>query len=196
MADKFQDRYRIPSARLQNWDYRRNAAYFITICTAGRVCCFGNVADGKMHLSHLGIIADILWHEIANHSKNVELDAYVVMPNHIHGILILNGDDVCDGRDVACNVSTTTTTKPSDKNEMMSDISPKPGSVSTIVRSYKSAVTKHAHRLGFDFEWQSRFHDHIIRNEGSFQRIRNYIYNNPLNWRENKFYNDNKTCRI
>jgi REP element-mobilizing transposase RayT len=92
MADKFQDRYRIPSACLQNWDYRRNAAYFITICTAGRVCCFGHVGDGKMHLSHLGIIADILWHEIINHARNVELDAYVFMPNHIHGILILNGD--------------------------------------------------------------------------------------------------------
>jgi len=83
-------------------------------------------------------------------------------------------------RDVACNVST--------KDKFMSGISPKPDSISTIIRSYKSAVTKHARRLGYEFMWQTRFHDHIIRNEESFQQISEYIKNNPQNWKNDKFY--------
>ena len=71
---------------------------------------------------------------------------------------------------------------------MMSNISPKSNSISTIIRSYKSAVTKHANRLGFDFGWQTRFYDHIVRNEKAFQNISNYIINNPANWDKDKFY--------
>lgn len=73
------------------------------------------------------------------------------------------------------------------KNERMSSISPKPNSISTIIRSYKSAVTKHCNRLNLPFQWQSRFHDHIIRNDQSFQNISNYIINNPENWTEDQF---------
>ena len=121
-----------------------------------------------MKLSSVGIIADILWHQIPHHSKNVELGAFVVMPNHIHGILILNYrvDDTAETT-VVETLHATSLPLPSpppipEKNEQMSKISPKRNSVSTIIRSYKSAVTKHAHRLGFEFQWQSRFYDHII----------------------------------
>ena len=93
MSEKFQDKYRIPSARLQNWDYSWNAAYFITICTAGRDSVFGKILDGKMILSNLGIIADVFWHEIKNHCNTAELDAFVVMPNHLHGIILLTGNE-------------------------------------------------------------------------------------------------------
>src|SRR5512145_591805 len=92
MPEKFRNRYRIPSTRLANWDYRWNAPYYITICTKHREHYFGHIVDGKMELSSIGIIADVLWHEIKNHTRNVELDAFVVMPNHIHGILIINDD--------------------------------------------------------------------------------------------------------
>jgi REP element-mobilizing transposase RayT len=209
--DKFRNKYRIPSARAQWWDYREAGAYFITICTQNRVHYFGAIENGQMQLSEIGVIADVLWHEIPHHSPLVKLGAFVVMPNHIHGILILTEpapvvDDggIVDGgvdrrdvacrdvacRDVACNVSTNTDTPPmTEKNEFMSNISPKSNSISTIVRSYKSAVTKHAHRLGFDFAWQTRFHDHIIRNGESFEKISNYIINNPVNWQEDKFFN-------
>lgn len=85
MTDKFQNKYRVPSTRLQNWDYRWNGAYFITICTQNRNCFFGEIDNGKMQLLPVGIIADLLWHEIKNHAKNIELDAFVVMPNHVHG---------------------------------------------------------------------------------------------------------------
>jgi REP element-mobilizing transposase RayT len=204
--NKFNNKYRIPSARAQWWDYRRAGAYFITICTQNRVHYFGEIENGQMRLSGMGVIADVLWHEIPHHSPLVKLGAFVVMPNPIHGILVLTepapvvddggGDvdrDVASRRDVACNVSTTTTgaatTPPTTaKNEFMSNISPKSNSISAIVRSYKSAVTKHAHRLGFDFAWQTRFHDHIIRNDESFENISHYIINNPANWQEDKFF--------
>ncbi|MFT4018000.1 MAG: hypothetical protein QM668_13625, partial [Agriterribacter sp.] len=93
MSDKFQNKYRIASTRLQNWDYRWNAPYFITICTLNREYYFGEIETGKMVLSKQGILADVLWHEIKNHAKNIDLDEFVIMPNHIHGILILTGND-------------------------------------------------------------------------------------------------------
>ena len=82
------------SIRLQNWDYGWNGAYFITICTKNRIHHFGEVVDGRMQLSPMGAIADVLWHEIKNHAKNVKLGQFVVMPNHIHGILILDKPNV------------------------------------------------------------------------------------------------------
>ena len=125
---KFQNKYRSESTRLRNWDYRWDAAYFITICTKDREHLFGRIADGVMHLSPVGAIADVLWYEIKNHTKNVELGEFVVMPNHVHGIIVLNGnnnrklihdnsldtgnkiDDNIDvdgdGRGVACNAPT------------------------------------------------------------------------------------------
>jgi putative transposase len=194
--NKFRNKYRIPSARLQNWDYRWAGAYFITICTQNREHYFGEIMDGKMQLSNLGVVADILWHQIPHHHLNVELGAFVVMPNHIHGVLIINNDT--DNVDNVDNVETlhatslqqqqTTQTPDNQINEQMSKISPKSNSISVIIRSYKSAVTKHANRLGFDFKWQSRFHDHIIRNDQSFQKISEYITNNPANWQDDKFF--------
>jgi putative transposase len=107
--DKYQNKYRIASARAQWWDYGWNGAYFITICTQNREHYFGEIENGKMVLSPMGIIADILWHEIPNHASFVELGDFVVMPNHIHGILILDkpngGNDnvVADNDNVVAN---------------------------------------------------------------------------------------------
>jgi len=191
--DKFQNKYRISSARLPQWDYRWTGAYFITICTHNREHYFGEIKNGQMQLSHIGVIADIMWYQIPHHSKNVELGAFVVMPNHVHGILILadtnDTNDTVETLHATSLPSTEPSTEPptEQKNEQMAKISPKPNSVSTIIRSYKSAVTKHAHRLGFDFQWQTRFHDHIIRNDESFHKITNYIISNPANWQDDKF---------
>ncbi len=188
MPEKYKNKYRIQSARLQNWNYAWDGMYFITICTKNMVHYFGEIVDKEMQLSHLGILADIFWHEIKSHAKNIELDAFIVMPNHVHGILILDGNDIDNRidnrRDVACNVSTTTPKK----NEFMSSISPKRNSISTIIRSYKSAVTKHARRLGFEFEWQTRFYDHIIKNSESYTKISNYIRANPEKWSEDLYF--------
>src|SRR5690606_23286777 len=203
MSDKFKGKYRNESTRLKHWDYGCDAMYFVTIRTKDRERYFGELQDGKMQVSPAGAIAHVLWYEIKNHAQHIELGEFVVMPNHLHGILILDGNDVLGvggrdvaviGRDVACKVPTETETEtemePTDqwKKEQMVAISPKSNTISTIIRSYRSAVTKYCNRLELPFAWQSRFHDHIIRNDESFQRISEYIKNNPANWQEDKFY--------
>lgn len=191
MEGKFQNKYRISSARLQTWDYRWSGAYFITICTKNQHHYFGEIVNQKMILSNVGVLANVFWYEIKNHAKNVTLGEFVVMPNHIHGILILN-DNVLENVPVSVETLHATSLpippQSTTKNEHMTGISPKSGSISAIIRSYKSAVTKHANRLGFDFAWQPRFHDHIIRDEQSFDNIQNYIFNNPINLEIDKFY--------
>ncbi|HUX53328.1 MAG TPA: transposase [Williamwhitmania sp.] len=212
---KFQNKYRIPSTRLQHWDYGQPAAYFVTICTKGRENHFGDVVNGKMNLSGVGIIADILWHEIKNHTQNIELGEFVVMPNHVHGILILNGNgtvetnNITDGDAYVDGGACVETTHALSLQSPQSQQSPQPpqqtigqkrfqnqgkNTLSSIIGSYKSAVSKHAHRLGFNFAWQSRFYDHIIRNEQSFQTISEYIINNPSKWNDDKFNPTNKTA--
>ncbi|WP_202804228.1 transposase [Pleurocapsa sp. PCC 7319] len=143
-----------------------------------------------MQFSHIGIVADILWYEIKHHADRIELGEFVVMPNHIHGILILN-DQNCDRnendndkrRDKACLVSTTNNKTIGQKRFQNQG----KNTISSIVGGYKSAVTKHVRRLGYQFTWQSRFHDYIIRNDLEYDRIVKYIQNNPQNWHNDKF---------
>jgi REP element-mobilizing transposase RayT len=89
MTDKFKNRYRIPSARLSSWDYSSNGAYFITICTRNREHFFGEIIDAKMNLSEIGVFANTCWINIQNHFPHFYLDEYIVMPNHVHGIVII-----------------------------------------------------------------------------------------------------------
>ncbi|BDD11929.1 hypothetical protein FUAX_43610 (plasmid) [Fulvitalea axinellae] len=180
MTDKFRNKYRIPSTRLQQWDYRWNASYFVTICTQNKAHYFGDVRNGNMSLSPVGVLADILWHETIYHAQSIELGAFVVMPNHIHGILTLGKgrvqDDkpkaICPGQARHGNVEAN--------------------SLSSIIGSYKSAVSKHARRMGLEFAWQPRFHDHIIRNQRSYDNIAQYIRTNPAKWQADRFFNKNK----
>jgi putative transposase len=182
MTDKFRNKYRISSARLQNWDYGWNAAYFITICTKNRVHYFGEVISKTMELNDIGLLAKQYWLEIPQHFPFVELGNFIVMPNHVHGILIIDKNETNElsADALQCNASTTKT----NKNEQMAKISPKPGTISTIIRSYKSVVSNNAHLTNHDFQWQSRFHDHVIWDSQSFKRIQNYIEKYPFNWNE------------
>ena len=195
-------KHRNGSLRLQTWDYRWAGAYFITLCTHNRKHYFGEVTDGKMQLSHIGVIADILWHEIKNHTHNTDLDAFVVMPNHIHGIIIINDtvsslhapdDNEQTSTDNTVSSLYATSRQQSDQHatsrlsKKMSELSPKAGSLSAIIRSYKSAVTRHARRLGYSFAWQPNYYENIIRDSGAFTRIQQYIINNPKKWNEDKF---------
>ena len=335
---KFRNKYRIESARLQGWDYRNPGAYFITICTQNRIHHFGKCENGKMTLSTIGLIVQGCWYEIPRLNRHVRLGEFIVMPNHIHGILILdamdNESNGCDddrqdddrqdddgrdddgrdddgrdddgrdddgrdddgrdddgrdddgrdddgrdddgrdddgrdddgrdddgrdddgrdddgrdddgrdddgrdddgrdddgrdddgrdddgrdddgrdddgrdddgrdddgrdddGRDdvetLKFNVSTNTNTR-SNKNKFFQKITPKSGSVSRILQQFKRACTYHIKCTFSDvnFEWQERFHDHIIRNDASFMRISNYILNNPLTWEEDVFSENEK----
>ena len=169
----YKGKYRVETTRLRNWDYADAGWYFVTICTRDLGPFFGDVVEGETCLSPVGEIAHQYWAGIPDHFPNAGVDEWVIMPNHMHGIVVI--EIRC--RDVACNVSTTNTTP------TLSRISPQPGSLATIIRSYKSAVTRRAREEGYsEFGWQSRFYDHIIRDEKSLHAIRRYIRDNPLKW--------------
>ena len=186
--DKFLNKYRIPSARLQNWDYGSNAAYFVTICTSNRACYFGQVADGKMVLSETGHFVNSEWLKTFDMRRdmNLTMGEYVVMPNHFHAIVMIgeneyNRRDVMrDGRDAMHRVSTM-------HRVFTNKFGPQSKNLASIIRGFKSSVTIRARKIDADFAWQSRFHDHIIRNPESFQRISNYIRTNPANWPNDQF---------
>jgi len=188
MTEKYQNKYRIASARLQSWDYANEGAYFITICTKDRRHYFGAVKNGKMVLSNAGVIANLMWYEIKNHGKNVELGEFVVMPNHVHGILILN--DINPSRNIETGhaLSLSPSAAPIKSPGQQRFQNQGKSTISSITGSYKSAVTKHCNRLGFEFGWQTRFYDHIIRDGRAFENISNYIVNNPEKWDIDKFY--------
>ena len=151
----------------------------MTIVVKDRKCVFGDVMKSRMVHSYLGKKVDLFWNAIPDHHKGVDLDEYVIMPNHLHGIIIIHGNRDVFRRDVPLNVS------------RFSAISPKKGSLSVIVRTFKGAVRRWALSNGHpEFEWQERFYDHIIRNDRDLHRIRIYIANNPMKWaldRENPF---------
>ncbi len=165
MSKKFNGLYRTESARLKIWDYRSNASYFITICTQNRESYFGEIKNGTVVLSRVGILADVFWHEIKNHAKKVTLDQYVIMPDHIHGIITLNNGflpELLLGENRFQNQG---------KN-----------SISSIIGSYKAAVQRHANRLELKMKWQSGFYDVIITDSNQLDPIRKYIKNNPKIW--------------
>ncbi len=199
-ADKFQNKYRIPSARHPNWDYGTNGAYFITICTKNRQYFFGECEKGKMKLSTDGAVIQGFWYEIPKHFSFVELGEFVVMPNHIHGVLILNKNDfdenIIDPVETGhCPVSTNEhlSTNNNDKTIGQKRFRNQgKNTVSSIIGSYKSICTKHIHAAfpTLNFEWQTRFWDNIIRDDEAFITISQYIINNPSNWEDDKFFGE------
>lgn len=198
----FKNKYRVESVRLKGWDYSSPAAYFITVVTKNRECYFGDIKDGRMHLTKSGEISKHCFKQIPNHFPFVSLDDFVIMPNHVHGILFikkrnrnrsvvetLHGVDTLDSVETLHATSLPMKGKTpglkrvsTKKNNTMSSIAPEKGSLSTIIRSFKSAVTRTSRLFNPDFEWQSRYHDHIIRDEKTLNKIRQYIIQNPLNW--------------
>lgn len=198
MPEKFLNKYRIPSARLKNWDYGSNAMYFVTICTQNRECFFGDVVDGKMELSEIGKMVETEWLKTfeLRPDMNLGMEEFVVMPNHFHAIIIIGENQYntkniggavggAVGRDAMHRVSTTTTmTTDNVKNQF----GPQSKNLASIIRGFKSAVTINARKINAGFAWQPRFHDHIIRNDKSFERISNYIINNPAKWTKDQFY--------
>lgn len=168
------------SLRLKRYDYASEGCYFITICTKNKQPFFGSIENGKVILNDIGQIAEKFWIEIPSHFKNVELDDFVIMPNHIHGILIIHNKMVgtlqSEIRTLQCNVPTD--------NKYFSEISPKAETISTIIRSYKSICTKTINKEQTEifFAWHTRFHDHIVRNEKALNAIRKYIFENPIKW--------------
>lgn len=171
--EKYKGLYRISTARLKDWDYSQNGYYFVTICTKNRKCYFGNIVNdvetqdlASLQLSKIGKIADQCWKNIPDHFPFVSIDEYIVMPNHIHGIIVIN----------------KTILRQNEPNIF----GPQSRNLGSIIRGYKIGVKKLIKGQKILFEWQSRYYDHIIRDEKSLLRIRKYIIDNPKNWDEDR----------
>ncbi|WP_026735286.1 transposase [Fischerella sp. PCC 9605] len=175
---KFKGKYRVESTRLLNRNYAANGWYFITICTRDRFYLFGDVISGEVQLSAIGEIAQQFWADIPNHFAHTHIDAYAIMPNHIHGIVVIDRPPDVETRHGASLQNT-------DESNKFAPL--KRGSLQAIINAYKSSVTRWCRKNGHDyFGWQSRFYDHIIRADDSLDRIREYIINNPAKWEEDK----------
>ncbi|MCI0711650.1 MAG: transposase [Chloroflexi bacterium] len=151
--------YQRKSPRLQGYDYSQSGAYFITICTHHRQYLFGAIQHGEIALLFAGEIAAVCWNVIPDHYPDIELDAFVVMPNHVHGIIVFAGQ--------------------SDFKTILG----------RVINGYKGAVTARIRQHQPDLIiWQSRYYDHIIRSEDSLNRLRAYVEENPARWEEDKLF--------
>jgi putative transposase len=158
------------SMRLKGYDYAQVGAYFVTVCVRNRECLFGEAVNGEMRLNDWGQIATACWREIAYHFPAVELDVFVFMPNHMHGIVVLT------------NVGARHAVPLPNTEQFGKPVS---GSLPTIIRSFKSATTKRINEmrrtLGAPI-WQRNYYEHIVRNEQELACIREYIATNSLHW--------------
>ena len=186
------------SIRLKCWNYSNDGIYFITICTKDKSHWFGDVENGEMVLNNCGKIAKKCWSEIPNHFKKVELGEFVVMPNHIHGLIEIRRDAQFERtKNVGSSFMMTKNTNGGFRrlqrdtiyrvptipnNPMFSD-----DSISKIVRGFKGRTAFKIHKINADFKWQSRFYDHIIRDETDYETKHYYIVNNPNKWTEDKY---------
>ena len=184
--EKFQNKYRIPSARAAWWDYANPGAYFITICTHNRICLFGEIHGGAMYLSPIGQIAEQEWNRSFEIRTELFCDSLIIMPNHIHAVLRIEPTDV-DTHSRAYPRGRAAI----DINHGVAYRSPK--SISSFVAGFKSAATTRINQYRNRPKlpvWQTRFHDHIIRNEQEYIRITTYIEHNPSKWDEDKFFHN------
>jgi REP element-mobilizing transposase RayT len=157
-------------------DYRSRGWYFVTICTRSRASLFGELLEGSMRLSPIGIIAASELQRVPSHYDNVTIDECVVMPNHVHAVVMIDGDHYFSPS--AClrmpGVNTKSASDPL-----------KAGSLSAIIGSYKAGVTRRCHELGIERAiWQPRFYDHLLRGDRVIAAVREYIRNNPANWHQ------------
>ena len=175
------------SIRLGDFVYSQPGAYFVTICTLDRECLFGDVVDGNVALNRLGEIAQRCWHEIPDHFLNVEQDDFIVMPNHVHGLIMIVGATHTSALQPILNTA-----------QQPRRIWPggvKSGSLGAIIGSYKSAVTRQIntiHNTPGAKLWQRNYYEHIIRSDDEINRVRTYISQNPAKW---EFDRENPSVR-
>lgn len=202
MDELYHNKYRVPSARASWHDYD-GGAYFITICTAMHAHYFGDISDGKIHLSAIGKYAEECIGKMETLHDDISVPVYQVMPNHIHLIVIVHGDvetpyyDVCTNEMPYYDVCTKETpyydVSTAAGNKGMRKIALRCGRLSHIISRFKSAVTKYARNNGITFGWQTRFYDHIIRNADEMNCIAAYIVNNVARWETDQLNNPTAT---
>ena len=209
MSEKFRNKFRIASNRLRGFDYASAGAYFITIVTRNREHFFGEIVNDKMVLNAVGEMAGKYWREIPQHFPFVRLDEFIIMPNHIHGILWIDDqkyqsptmandtgnvvvddagdvvvDDAGDVETPNLGISTMHKRNENNKKSRNKNHKPewKPGTIGVIINQYKRICTIKSRPIIPGFAWQSNYHDRIIRNNAELNRIRQYIMNNPKMW--------------
>ena len=150
------------SIRLKGYDYSQAGAYFVTICTQNRECLFGDVVNGEMVLNEFGELVFATWADLPNHNFGIELDAFIAMPNHVHGIINI----------VRAGLEPARTGKMQNLSE--------------IIRQFKTFSARRINQLrntpGLPL-WQRNYYEHVVRDEDDLYRIRKYIINNPAKWR-------------
>jgi len=175
----FRDKYRVESSRMPHWDYSWPGWYFVTICTQDRKPHFGRITDGSMNLSAMGVHAAACWQEIPTHHPRVEIDEFIVMPNHVHGIIVITGSERLPELRKRGEIR---------RVQKLSQVHPKGSSLASVVGAFKSVVTYRCRTENREFGWQTRFHDRIIRGKNSLQAVREYIRDNPINWHKDPFF--------
>ena len=202
----YKDKYRIESIRLQGYDYSQPGIYFITIVTHNRQCSFGNIIDDEMMLNEFGVLVKNEWLKTGIIRPNIVIDAFVVMPNHLHGIIIITDNDDEYSRDTGMETGTHSETDTVSESKTKTGTKtieqfgkPTKNSIPTIVRLFKSTTTKQINQLRRDTLqrvsttpmqplWQRNYYEHIIRNEIELNRIRQYIIDNPKKWKTDENY--------
>ena len=202
----YKNKYRIDSARLLHWDYGADGYYFVTICAKGGVHYFGEVINGKMNLNKIGYIVKKYFREIPRHYKHMKLDSFIIMPNHIHGILKIINKPAARNRAVGLpgntnnrvethNCASLRRQNGCDENQTRdcallplykNQFGPQSKNLAAAIRAFKSSVKKFANQNNFEFQWQARFYDHIIKDETALFNIRDYIKTNPEKWERDR----------
>ena len=165
--------------RLSGFDYRQDGVYFVTLCTVQNTNLFGTVVDGEMKLNNLGAVAHEEWRKIPEFRRNVVIDQFVIMPNHIHGLVIINSCRTGE----SCGYDSV--------QEVESARTLRAGSLGSIIGQFKLAVSRQARRRRLCRNksiWQRNYYDHIVRSEKSLNDIRRYIIENPARWQDDSLY--------
>jgi putative transposase len=185
------------SIRLKGYDYAQEGAYFVTVCTKYRACWFGNIEHGKMNTTSAGSLVRNYWETLPGRFNDVQLDVFVLMPNHIHGIVFVGAQFIAPVNNTSipgCSIDINNILW-----EKRTGAMNRAPTLGQIVRTFKAASTRAIRKTVQPlFAWQRNYHEHIIRNEESLNHIREYITNNPLHWevdRENPLANIDRQCR-
>ena len=177
------DKHHRRTIRLRGWDYTQTGAYFITLCVQNRECLFGDVINGEMWLNDFGEIVLDEWHRTADVRCEITLDAFVVMPNHVHGIIVINNADGALNHGHCITVGAARRVAPIATNRLV------PRSIGAIIGQFKSISTKRINAqcgvYGIS-TWQRDYYEHIISNGGELNRIRKYIMDNPRHWKSDR----------
>jgi REP element-mobilizing transposase RayT len=187
--DKYKNKYRIPTNRLRGYDYGANGCYFVTICTKKRGRYFGEIVAGHAVETHncaslqktkIAKIAEKFWQDIPIHFPFVILDEFVIMPDHIHGILFFDKSAVVETDNYPSLHGPHR--NPFPQQWQPNTFGRQSQNLGSVIRGFKSSLKRYANENNIDFAWQTRYYDSIIHNDIELKKVREYILNNPKNW--------------